>query len=104
MATKAKILSREEKWDLVIDQRTNFWNINIGQVFKYRDLLLLFVRRDIVTIYKQTILGPLWIFIQPVMTTIIFVIIFGKVAKISTDGLPPVLFYLSGIVAWNFFC
>ena len=72
-------------------------------VWKYRDLLILLVRRDFVSFYKQTILGPLWFFLQPLFTTITFVIIFGNLAGISTDGLPKPLFYMSGIIAWNYF-
>ena len=69
----------------------------------YKDLLFLFVRRDFVAFYKQTILGPIWFFIQPILTTIVFTIIFGRVANISTDGVPDILFYLAGITAWNYF-
>lgn len=79
------------------------FDLRLGEVWKYRDLLLLFVRRDIKQVYMQTILGPLWFFIQPILTTFVFTIVFGNLANIPTDGIPPVLFYLSGITFWNFF-
>ncbi len=90
-------------WDLVIKPQNKFLDLKITEVLRYRDLLFLLVRRDIVTIYKQTILGPLWIIIQPILTTLIFTFVFGKVANISTDGLPQILFYLSGVIAWSYF-
>ena len=95
--------SQDDAWTLVVTSRSSWINFNLRQIWKYRDLLLLFVRRDIITVYKQTILGPLWYFIQPILTTIMFTIVFGNIAKLSTDGLPPVLFYLSGIIVWNYF-
>lgn len=87
----------------VISPQRGFFSFPLKEVLEYKDLLFLFVRRDFVAFYKQTILGPLWFFIQPVLTTIIFTIIFGRVAQISTDGLPDVLFYLAGVTAWNYF-
>lgn len=95
--------SSDDAWTLVVTSRSSWINFNLGQIWKYRDLLLLFVKRDIITVYKQTVLGPLWYFIQPILTTIMFTIVFGRIAKLSTDGLPPVLFYLSGIIVWNYF-
>ena len=95
--------SPDDAWTLVVTSRSRWINFNLGQIWKYRDLLLLFVKRDIITVYKQTVLGPLWYFIQPILTTIMFTIVFGRIAKLSTDGLPPVLFYLSGIIVWNYF-
>ena len=77
--------------------------LNLEEIWEYSDLLLLFVKRDITTQYKQTILGPLWLFLQPVLTTFVFTIIFGNIAKIPTDGIPKPLFYMAGIVAWNYF-
>jgi len=94
---------REEEWTSTIRPVTGWFDINLGALWRYRDLIMLFVRRDFVSIYKQTILGPLWYLIQPIMTTLIFTVIFGNVAQISTDGLPPVMFYLSGVVAWRYF-
>ena len=78
-------------------------HLNLKELWDYRDLLLLFVRRDFVATYKQTVLGPIWFFIQPIFTTIIFTIVFGTLAEISTDGIPPVLFYMAGITCWNYF-
>lgn len=92
-----------ENWDLIIRPRKNMFRLNIRELWRYRDLISLFVRRDFVAKYKQTILGPLWFVIQPVLTTLMFTIIFTRVARISTDGLPPILFYMSGTVAWTYF-
>ena len=92
-----------EDWDLIIRGHTSWLDIRFGDLWHYRDLLAMFVRRDFVSFYKQTVLGPLWFFIQPVFTTIVFTFVFGKLAGIGTDGLPQVLFYLSGITAWNYF-
>ena len=78
-------------------------DLNLAEVWRYRDLLWLFVKRDFTAQYKQTILGPLWHFIQPIFTTIVFLLIFGKIANIPTDGIQPVLFYMSGITIWNYF-
>ncbi len=77
--------------------------MNLSELWCYRDLISLFVWRDFVSVYKQTILGPLWFIIQPLLTTIVFTVIFGNIAKLSTDGLPPFLFYLSGVIAWRYF-
>jgi lipopolysaccharide transport system permease protein len=90
-------------WDLVIKPRSSIFKLNLREVWHYRYLLVMFVKRDIVSVYKQTILGPIWFFVQPILTTIVFVVIFGNIAKISTDGLPQVLFYLAGITIWNYF-
>ncbi len=90
-------------WDLTIKPKRSLLDIDLKALWHYRDLLMLFVRRDIVAVYQQTILGPIWFFLQPILTTITFVVIFGNVAKLSTDGVPSVLFYLSGIVLWNYF-
>ena len=91
------------KWDKIIRPRTGWFDIHPGELWRYRDLIGLFVWRDFVSIYKQTILGPLWYIIQPLLTTVVFTIIFGNVARLSTDGLPPFLFYLSGVIAWRYF-
>lgn len=87
----------------LIKPQNSLFNLKLKETWRYRDLLGMFVKRDIVTIYKQTILGPLWFLIQPLLTTLVFTVIFGSVAKIPTDGLPPILFYLAGVTAWNFF-
>ncbi len=95
--------TNNENWDLVIKPKSALLSLNFKDLWLYRDLLFLLVRRDIVSFYKQTILGPLWFLIQPLFTTFIFAVIFGNLAKISTDGLPQVLFYMTGIIAWNYF-
>lgn len=97
------INENNEQWDFVIERESSLFDLKFREVWHYRDLLLMFVKRDFVSFYKQTILGPLWFFIQPLFTTIIFTFIFGNLAGISTDGLPQPLFYLAGITAWNYF-
>lgn len=93
----------DASWDLVIQSKSGWLELHLADLWRYRDLLWMFVRRDFVAVYKQTILGPLWFFIQPLLTTLTFTIIFSGVAKISTDGLPPLLFYLAGTTPWNYF-
>lgn len=93
----------DNNWDLVIEPDRHLLDIPFKQIISYFDLLVLFVKRDIVVVYKQTVLGPLWFFIQPIMTTVIYVFVFGKIANLSTDGIPKPLFYLSGVIFWNFF-
>ena len=96
--------NEEENWTLVIDKKSNKSILQIlKSIFNYKDLLFLFVKRDFIAQYKQTLLGPLWFFIQPVLTTITFSVIFGNLAKISTDGIPNILFYMTGITFWNYF-
>jgi len=95
--------STDEQWDLVITPRKKWWDLQLADVWRYRDLIALFVRRDFVSRYKQTILGPLWLIIQPIMTSLIFTVIFGQIARLPTDGLPQMLFYLSGTVLWHYF-
>lgn len=92
-----------EQWDLEIKPKASLLDLNLKEVWRYRDLMMLFVRRDFVAQYKQTILGPLWHIIQPVLTTIMFLLVFGKIANIPTDGIEPILFYMSGITIWNYF-
>lgn len=93
----------EVEWDELIKSKKGLLEINFSEIFDYKDLLVMFVKRDFVTFYKQTILGPIWFFIQPIITTVIYVIIFGNLAGLSTDGSPKILFYLSGIITWNYF-
>jgi lipopolysaccharide transport system permease protein len=90
-------------WDTIIESKSSLFSVNFKELWHYRDLLVLFVRRDFVTVYKQTILGPLWFFIQPILTTITFTVIFGNIAKLSTDGAPKVVFYMAGITLWGYF-
>src|ERR1700760_3533787 len=93
----------EEDWDLEITRANDILDLKLNEVWRYRDLLWLLVRRDFVSFYKQTIFGPLWFFIQPIFTTIVFTFVFSNLAKISTNGTPPPLFYMAGTVAWNYF-
>lgn len=92
-----------ESWDLIIEPQNGLLDLKLRKIWRYRDLLVMFVRRDIVSFYKQTILGPVWFFIQPIFTTVIYVFVFGNLASLSTDGLPQPLFYLAGITSWNYF-
>src|SRR5258706_10536229 len=93
----------EEDWSMVIEPPRNWFDLRLGELWHYKDLVLLFVRRDFVSVYKQTILGPLWYLIQPLLTTITFTVIFGSIASLPTDGLPQFLFYMSGTVVWSYF-
>jgi len=92
-----------DEWDLVIEPQRSWWDLQLDELWRYRDLIWLFVWRDFVAYYKQTILGPLWYLIQPILTTVVFSVIFGNIAKLSTDGLPPFLFYLAGNTVWGYF-
>ena len=96
-------MKTEEYWTTVIKPKEKLLSVDLGEVWKFRDLMLLFVKRNIITQYKQTILGPLWYLIQPLMTTVMYMVVFGGIAKISTDGLPQPLFYLAGISFWQYF-
>ena len=87
----------------IIKPQNKLFEIDFKEIWRYRDLLVMFIKRDIVTQYKQTILGPTWYFIQPALTTIMYMVVFGGIAGISTDGLPQPLFYLAGIVLWQYF-
>jgi lipopolysaccharide transport system permease protein len=93
----------EETWDLVIEPKAKLLDLHLGEVWRYRDLMFLFVKRDFVAQFKQTILGPVWHFVQPIFTTLMFLLVFTKIANIDTDGVKPVLFYMSGIAIWNYF-
>jgi lipopolysaccharide transport system permease protein len=95
--------STEEMWDIELTPHGSLFDLKLKDIWHYRDLLMLLVRRDFISFYKQTILGPLWFFIQPLFTTVIYTFIFGNLAAIKTDGLPQPLFYLAGITAWNYF-
>jgi lipopolysaccharide transport system permease protein len=85
-----------EHWDIEIKPKMGWFDLRLADVWHYRDLMMLFVRRDFVAQYKQTILGPLWHFIQPILTSIMFLLVFTKIARIPTDGVDPVVFYMSG--------
>lgn len=95
--------SKMKKWDLFIGPKKNWFEIDLKGIWHYKDLLMLFVRRDIVATYKQTILGPFWFFISPIITVITFTFVFNSIAKISTDSIPAPLFYLTGTTMWNYF-
>jgi lipopolysaccharide transport system permease protein len=96
-------LDNIDDWDTIIQPKTSLFSLGLKKVWRYRDLLVLLVRRDFVSFYKQTILGPLWFFIQPLFTTLAYTFIFGQLAGISTDGLPQPLFYMTGVTIWNYF-
>jgi lipopolysaccharide transport system permease protein len=100
--TKSKQVD-SEKWDMIISPQRNLFDLRLRELWDSRDLIMLFVRRDFVSVYKQTILGPLWYLIQPLLTTIVFTVIFGNIAKLPTDGLPSFLFYMSGTVIFTYF-
>jgi lipopolysaccharide transport system permease protein len=98
-----RIRDEKEEWTSVLGPVSGWFNFSLNELWCYRDLIALFVRRDFIAVYKQTILGPLWFLLQPLFTTIVFTVIFGRIANIPTDGLPPMLFYMAGIVSWNYF-
>jgi len=93
----------DEKWGTIITSKRGWMDIPFRELWKYRDLILLFVRRDFVAQYKQTMLGPLWYLIQPICSTVIFTVVFGRIAGIPTDGLPQFIFYMAGITVWTYF-
>ena len=101
--SRSRSQAEPENWTLVIRPKTGWFDLHLADLWRHRDLVMLFVRRDFVATYKQTILGPLWLIIQPLLTTLAFTVIFGNIAQLSTDGLPKILFYLSGVTAWSYF-
>ena len=103
MDLQSSEIDKEEDWDIVVGGVGSTSLINFRALWNYRDLLLMFVKRDIVTVYKQTVLGPIWFVLQPLFTTLIFVILFGRVAGLSPDGVPQFAFYLLGISLWSYF-
>lgn len=103
MSNNINTVEIQEEWTEIISPSNGLFDLKLRDVWKYRDLLMLLVRRDFVSVYKQTILGPVWFFLQPLFTTITFTIVFGKIAHISTDGMPQLLFYMTGITLWNYF-
>ena len=94
---------KTENWTTIITPKDKLFRLNLRELWQYRDLVTSFVKRDITSVYKQTILGPLWFFIQPIFTTLMFMLVFGNIAKIPTDGVPQILFYMNGIILWNYF-
>ncbi len=99
----AQTVSENENWTTVIKPRTGLFEVNLKEIWDYRDLLTLFVKRTITVQYKQTILGPLWWIIQPALTVIMYMVVFGGIAGIPTDGVPQPLFYLGGVCMWQYF-
>jgi lipopolysaccharide transport system permease protein len=96
-------MQEEIEWTEIIEPQAHLFDLKLKEVWRYRDLLVMLVRRDFVATYKQTILGPIWFFIQPLLTTLTYMLIFGNIAKISTDGLPQAVFYMAGITIWNYY-
>lgn len=90
-------------WTEIIEPQSSLLSLNLREVWRYRDLLLLLVKRDFVTYFKQTVLGPIWFFVNPIFTTLMYTLVFGNIAGLSTDGSPQIAFYLSGVVLWNYF-
>lgn len=103
MKHKFLMAEKQQEWTETIESDHSFFKLNLKEVWDYKDLVYMFVKRDFVSSFKQTILGPLWFFINPIFTTIVFVFVFGNIAKLSTDGIPQVLFYLAGNILWNYF-
>jgi lipopolysaccharide transport system permease protein len=94
---------KAEHWDVVVDPQRPWWRVELGEVWRYRDLLLLLVRRDLLAVYKQSVLGPLWQVVQPLLTSIMFAVIFGFMARMGEPGIPGLLFYMAAVVPWSFF-
>ncbi|MBO4704785.1 MAG: ABC transporter permease [Spirochaetaceae bacterium] len=99
----AKTAQNDEKWDLIIQPKSKFLDLRIREIIRYRDLVFSFVKRDFTTTYKQTILGPLWFIVQPLVSTVMYTFIFGNLAEIGTDGIPYLLFYFAGTMLWTYF-
>jgi len=95
--------NHEQVWTEEIKSENSLMSINFKEIWHYRDLLVMLLKRDFITFYKQTILGPIWFFVQPILTSLIYLVLFGEIAKLSTDGLPQLAFYLAGITIWNYF-
>jgi lipopolysaccharide transport system permease protein len=96
-------MEEDIKWTQTIEPSSSWYRLNLNEIWDYRDLILIFIRRDIVSTYKQTIMGPLWLFLGPLFTVVVFTLVFGKIAGIATDGIPGPLFYLAGTTMWNYF-
>lgn len=93
----------QQKWTETIEANHSLFDLKLKEVWRYKDLIYMFVKRDFISSFKQTILGPIWFFINPILTTLTYLIIFGKIANLPTDGAPPLLFYLAGVTLWNYF-
>ncbi len=96
-------MDQPQKWTETIEDKHSLFDLKLKEVWRYKDLVYMFVKRDFVSGFKQTILGPIWFFINPILTTIVYLIVFGKIAKLPTDGAPSLLFYLAGVTLWNYF-
>ncbi len=94
---------QKEYWTTIIKPKTGWFDINLKELIQYKDLIVMFVKRDFKTLYKQTILGPLWLIISPLITTIMYTVVFGNIANISTDGMPQIVFYMLGTTVWTYF-
>src|SRR4026209_1250850 len=97
------VVAGDSKHETLISPHRGWFDCGLGELWRYRDLIALFVWRDFVAVYKQTILGPAWHILQPLSTTLVFTVVFGRIAQLSTDGIPPVLFYMLGTIAWAYF-
>lgn len=95
--------TNESSWTEIISPRNSLFDLRLKEVWRYRDLVMMFVRRDFVSNYKQTILGPIWFFLQPLLTTLMYVLVFGRIAGLAPDGVPMLVFYLAGVTVWNYF-
>lgn len=93
----------QQKWTETIEADHSLFDLKLKEVWRYKDLIYMFVKRDFISSFKQTILGPIWFFINPILTTIVYLVVFGAIAKLPTDGAPPILFYLAGVTLWNYF-
>ncbi len=93
----------QQQWTETIESQHSLFDLKLREVWRYRDLVYMFVKRDFVAGFKQTVLGPLWFFINPILTTVVYLVIFGNIANLSTDGVPKILFYLAGVTLWNYF-
>ena len=102
-STNTQMTESQQQWTNVIESKSSLFRLNLKEVWQYRDLVFMFVKRDFISSFKQTILGPLWFFINPIITTIVFTLVFGGIANLPTDGIPPVLFYLAGNTLWGYF-
>lgn len=103
MRTEASVADDPHSWDVVIRPDRAWWQLDVRELWRYRDLLMLLVRRDLLAVYKQTLLGPAWQVLQPLLTSIMFAVVFGLMARMSLPGIPPLLFYMSAVVPWGFF-
>jgi len=101
--TRDEAVAAEGPWDVIVQDERSWWRLGLGEVWRYRDLLMLMVRRDLLAVYKQTVLGPAWQVVQPLLTSIMFAVVFGIMARMSLPNIPPLLFYMSAVVPWGLF-